>query len=437
MRRVLVLGTLLTSAVALASPTVTVREFRGPQAARVRAGVASALSTRLHVTRSAAEADGVIEGVVARKGKRWRITVTIRNARTGHWVDDVVLTVRRPALGGTARKHVARKVAMLLERNTDDGVTALASAQEAPSATAVATLTPAVARTTPPPAPQPLPLAASTRPVDETAAPSAARDAHAATVPPLGDDALAMAAGEPLRRAGGRVLTVSAGTSFQSRSFSASGDGRLPVYKSSMYPSVYVGGTLYPLAIATRGALAELGLFGSYELAVGLRSRAAQADPTGASFDTHAERAEVGVLYRAHVGGPAGVTVRPMFLYGQQQFDISGMTDMPDTDYQYYGFGLDVDVPLLTPMVALVGAYQYDAIYQLGPAMQLGGAASASGMSFEAGLRASLGWHVQGILCFGQTLRDVSYAGGGQGGTNVRSIRDQWTGGRVALGVDF
>src|SRR5262249_54079499 len=129
-----------------------------------------------------------------------------------------------------------------------------------------------------------------------------------------------------------QAFTLAAGATFQMRMFQASGFGVLPVYQSSLYPSLYAAGSLSPFAWL-HSRLRDLALFGSFERSIVLRSRTASAE----TFDTEAQRFEAGLSWRFALGGPGGPTFRPRALYGRHTFTIDGASDMPNTAYSYLG----------------------------------------------------------------------------------------------------
>jgi len=434
---------------AWALPTVAVREFSGPGAARVRAGVVAALAGKARV-RSAASADAVIEGEVAKKGRRWKVTLTVREAISGRQVDQVTFMLSRPALGRGTKKRVGKKLAALIREAAANGVVAKAgrrrgkdgSAPAGDSAARFANESPAAggaeaakneASDDTARAGKPAPDESAAQPSEEKVAQteeSTTVQKPAATPAPAkdtGETAMAEATGH-------EVIELDAGIGFQARTFSATGLGVLPTYNSSLYPSAYVSGALYPLAPLTRRALGGLGVFGRFDRAVGLKS---QVKSTMQEFDTVAQRWEVGLLWRLHFGGATGLTVRPAFLYGQQQFDIGGTTVMPNTDYTYLGGGLDLDLPLLTPAFALIGGGAYEDIRSLGPAGQFGEHNDAYGLAFNGGIRLGLPWHLQILALFEELIRHADFTGTSPTGMTAQKTQDEWIGGRVTLGLTY
>ena len=445
-------------------PTVAVRDFKGPQGKKMRTGVILALKKQVKVVKNPKMADNVIEGVVAKKSKKWKLTVTVRVAATGSWIDDVVVQMSKPAVSGAARKLIAKKVMALIRKNAeesdevalargkrkkgsrtkDNDATGAAGAfadEEDGQAAAPEAAEPAAART----AAAPIDRSGGGAPIPatdgEASKPKEKQVALAAPASQQNDTAVAKPPTEPeiheqqpqVRMMGGEVLSLTAGASFQQRNFQAVGFGRLPIYTSDMYPSVYAGGTLYPLGF-TKSFVRGFGLWGTFERALGLKSR---VQASGEVFDTVAQRIEGGALWRIHLFGPTGPTFRPMALYGQQKFDIGGMTDMPDTDYEYYGGGMDLDLPLFTPQLALVGSFQYDQIQSLGATAGFGQTATAWGYAWEAGVRADLPWRLRGLAVFTNIKRNATYTGLSNAGPTASQAHDEWTGGRVALALDF
>ena len=431
-------------------PTVTVHEFKGPKNKPMRAGVLAALKKQVKVVKSAKSADNVIEGVVAKKGKKWKLTVTVRVAATNSWIDDVVVQMSHPAVSSAAKKTIAKKVMALIRKNAEDsdevalarskrkkgaavkdndvtGAASEFSKEDGDGQAASSDAEPAAARTAAEPdAPKPK----ETQVAMATPTPAQQQTDSAVAKPPAEPET---AQTPTVRALGGEVLSLAAGASFQQRNFQAVGFGRLPIYTSDMYPSIYAAGTLYPLGF-THSFVRGFGLWGSFERAIGLKSR---VQASGEVFDTVAQRFEAGALWRIHLFGPSGPTFRPMALYGQQTFDIGGMTDMPNTDYEYYGGGMDLDLPLFTPTLAVVGSFQYDQIQSLGATAGFGQTATAWGYAWEAGIRGDLPWHLRGLAVFTNIKRNATYSGLSNTGPTASQAHDEWTGGRVALALDF
>jgi hypothetical protein len=408
-------------------PTVSVGEFSGPQGERLRASVLGALGQHVIVLRMGSEVDGVIEGRVTHLRRRWRVTVTVRTATDARSrVDDILaFTLARPALSRPARRRLVRQVLNLLESSGGEPATTVKNRHKA-----VESEDPDRAANPTAEAASPIASPARGGPA-EGAGSSSDGGEEEATVPavpppkPRADQPPAAAAPAALGTTGDRLALV-LGLTFQLRSFQSSGASRLPIYNSSAYPSIYLAGTFYPLARA------GLGLFGTFEYALGLKSRVA-AD--GATFDSTALRFEAGALWRLRTGGPTGLTLRPFVLYGQQSFEIGGMTDMPDTAYGYVGMGAELDLPVFVPQVAVTAHAEYDVVLGIGDIDRLGGGASSWGASFDAGLRADLPWRLRGSAVFTGVLRYTDYDG--MGGLGARSAEDRWLGGRVALALVF
>jgi hypothetical protein len=438
-------------------PVIAIRDFRGPKAKPVRAGVVAALGKLVRVVKNPRAADHIIEGLIAHKGRKWTLTLTVRVAQSGSWVDDAVVHLSQPALSAVARKAVARKVMPLLQQGgSDDSAVVAGQGGAKPKQLPLTSdhdKSGAAAEfasedgTQPSSDAKPASASASRRslakvkdddPKEKQVAMAAAAEeptSGTAVAKPAGETDLARPPLEspPNRSLGGDVLSLSAGATFQQRNFQAVGFGPLPTYTSDVYPSVYAAATLYPLGF-THSVVRNFGFFATFERALGLRSR---VQATREILDTVAQRIEAGALFRIHIGGPAGPTFRPVALYGLQKFDIDGSTDMPNTDYEYFGGGLNADVPLFTPALALTASFQYHQIQSLGAAAGFGQTATAWGYAWEAGIRADLPWRLRALAVFTNLRRNASYTGLSMSGSTASEAHDTWTGGRVALAFDF
>jgi hypothetical protein len=230
------------------------------------------------------------------------------------------------------------------------------------------------------------------------------------------------------------ALHLGAGMGFESRSFDAAGRGSQPSYRSSLYSTVVIDAVIYPLRPLTRGALAGIGLYGMFDRSLGLKTRIPNMNP----IDTTSEQLDLGLLYRLHFGGSRGLTLLPQVLYGYQSFDMAARTAMPNTEYQYLGAGLGLDLPLFGWPVALVASGAFDSLRSLGSTGAFGARYSnAWGTSLEAGLRLDLSHHASVNARFTDARRHAEFSGSSPIGINSTQTDDEWMGGRVSASLEF
>lgn len=109
-------------------------------------------------------------------------------------------------------------------------------------------------------------------------------------------------------------------------------------YPLIVWPSAMAQLDFYPLALATKGALARLGFYGSYEMSLG-----AQSEKNGVKYPTSFSSYGVGLKYRLPVGAH---DVLISGGYGSTNFAVKAADatnpkpDLPDAEYKHIRGGL-------------------------------------------------------------------------------------------------
>jgi len=114
-------------------------------------------------------------------------------------------------------------------------------------------------------------------------------------------------------------------------------------------PAPFVDLAFYPLAFATRGFLANIGLIGRYEKLIGTKTSAPDG-ATAQGFATYGQQLEVGARVRLPLGAhEIGVGAS----YGKQAFHVSANdpgpsagSTVPNVDYTFIGAGVDARLRL-------------------------------------------------------------------------------------------
>jgi hypothetical protein len=432
---------------------IYVRPFRGPVADPMRAAVEDCLRKKNHVVQDEAAADSTIEGIVAKKGRGLKLSLTVRDAHTGSAVDMVTFSLASAAFDAAARARVADKLSVLIRAiaaahhaatadvptvRTPPGEGALAAGPRAKSRKSPVAVDSILAEagiepTTPTRADTPRTVADLR--ASEPRPDSSAQDLRSpplARTKPIDSDAAPSAATRAPREPGGPdVFALDAGGGMLIRDFQARGMPPLPTYHSSAYPSLHVAMATYPFARMSPW-LGVFGLAGSFEHAVGLRTRTQDGST---HYDTSADRLEGGVQLRFHFGRTLGPTFIPLARYGYDSFEIGGPTDMPNTEYKYLGVGGRLELPLFTAALSAFGEGQYQFMYTIGDLRRLGLQSQAHGVSLEAGLRVRLPASFRLDFTFVEITRHAEFRGDSPVGKTANSASDQFLGGRLTLGV--
>jgi hypothetical protein len=114
-------------------------------------------------------------------------------------------------------------------------------------------------------------------------------------------------------------------------------------------PAPFVDLGIYPLAFATHGFLANIGLIGRYEKLIGTKT-SAPGGATALGFATYGQQLEVGARVRLPLGAhEVGVGAS----YGKHAFHVSANdpgpsagSTVPNVDYTFIGVGVDARVRL-------------------------------------------------------------------------------------------
>jgi hypothetical protein len=127
-------------------------------------------------------------------------------------------------------------------------------------------------------------------------------------------------------------LSLWLGLMHRSLSYSGSGASALNSYSLSASPSIGLQGTFYPIALATNGGLAGLGLTGRFNIEPGITSTNANGDKISTTSNTW----EIGPTYRYPL---EGWEISGSLIFGGQRFTLStpasGGPTIPSVTYSY------------------------------------------------------------------------------------------------------
>jgi hypothetical protein len=184
---------------------------------------------------------------------------------------------------------------------------------------------------------------------------------------------------------GRNLFDVAVGVEFGGRQFSSGGAdaGTLRDYWLGAAPLPVASAAIYPLADLRVPVLADLGVVGGYEQAVGLSSQSTVNGSVGTTWS----RWSVGGRLRVRTGGPNAPLLGVIGAYGSESFTFSTTSDnsgtYPSATYDYLRLGGDVRVPLGPIAASASGAYL--AVLSTSGAVVAPGAA-AYGAEFGVGL---------------------------------------------------
>ncbi|MBM4364030.1 MAG: hypothetical protein FJ104_15225 [Deltaproteobacteria bacterium] len=180
-------------------------------------------------------------------------------------------------------------------------------------------------------------------------------------------------AGEAKRGEGGPppAISLRGGVRIFQRTLEYSEDvfGTLRSYASSASPAPGIAAEWYPAAHLGEGALADLGLLGSFERGLATVSRFESA--TAEAYETTLQNVDLGLRYRIHLGDhELGVSGR----YSAQSFEVAGDVDrtaisaagapvsrdlLPDVRYESLRPGLDLRLSFGDVLLGATAGYRF------------------------------------------------------------------------------
>ncbi len=160
----------------------------------------------------------------------------------------------------------------------------------------------------------------------------------------------------------------------------------LSTYYLPLGPAIAADLELYPAAFVTSGFAANIGLYGAFDYAVGIASRAED----GTRYGTTAINLKVGLVGRIPI---SVLTVQPSIGFSRQVYSISSSTgvkpNIPSVGYNAIRPALDLKVRIFGPVAFQVGA-AYLAVLQTGEIGAFFPRSKAAGLDANAGFTVSL-----------------------------------------------
>lgn len=405
-----------------------------------RLGAAELTPENIAMVAMSLDADGVLEGTLSRRGRRYRLRLRLYSGIDGEAVRTFTLRLKGPRLS-TRMRAVARRRLLAAVADlpfVDQGSEARTAS--APDAGALAD------------SPEPGPAVAE--PV--VSSPAEPADRGQASAGP----------GGPVTAPGGeRVLHAPAslelGASVVSRDLSFTtvpeDFAEAPQnYEGPVAPGVYASGEIYPLAFNARpgSVLSMVGVGFELDRVLGLQT----AIDTGVMttlVPTTQMRYGVGLRVRYNIGNqPTRPTVKLALGMGRMTFRLDEdavppgiMLDIPNTAYSYLDPGLSVLVPL-SGRVAVTGAGRFLLITDAGDVQKQEqyGAATLLGYSAQLGVEIMAAAHLVVRVAGAYTTISFDFAGNGyqtnsrdgdDATQDVASAQDRYLGGLVTLGYLF
>ncbi|MBL8955332.1 MAG: hypothetical protein JNK82_31450 [Myxococcaceae bacterium] len=160
----------------------------------------------------------------------------------------------------------------------------------------------------------------------------------------------------------------------------------LSTYYLPLGPAIGADLELYPAAFLTSGFAANFGLYGAFDYAVGIASRAED----GTRYGTTAINLKTGLIIRIPI---SILTIQPSFGFSRQVYSISSSTgvkpNIPSVGYNALRPALDLRVKIIGPVSFTIGA-AYLAVLQTGEIGAFFPQSKAAGLDANAGFAVGL-----------------------------------------------
>lgn len=355
------------------------------------------------------DADGIVSGEVARRGRNFVLTIKIREGLSGEFTSrEVTFRGRRPKFTGKPGRRFRRSLRAAVSELPDRSE--LDDASE--------------------------PAAEESEEVDPAEEEEEA-ELDDAEVSAVDDDAPVEVSDAVLadRSMRSRGLELRAGLSFTSRrlTFTADPDaGEAPQgYAGKAVPGVFLDAELYPMAfdLERNGALRDVGITATVDKVLKIESTLEGRDDVVLS--TSQTSWGVGAVYRHNFGDdPSSPTVKASVRYGSSSFvvDETGAPEgtviaLPDVTYTYLDPGLSVRYPV-TAQIALEGEGRFYVVRGTGEMQEADayGGATVSGYGLFAGGEYRI--NEQLVIQAGARLQRFAFTFAGTGDLTDRNADD-------------
>jgi TolB-like protein len=429
---------------------VVVLDFKGPKAAPIQKKVVAALKKSATVINQAKftaaskkvkgfkanaagvskvakklKAHAVVSGKVSKKKKKYKLTIQVREGRSGDYVgDDIVVTMKAGKLTAAQEKKIARELKAAIEDLPSPGKPVAEEEEEEPVAEEDGGGGGGGGGGEEEAAPKEDEDEVRVAGADdgEKEEPAAEEEDKGAGDDEEKDDkedkeeedkdkdddddddeksvsksAKLSSAQQADMDARGRAVDVSAGLSFQSRALTFAHDGDLvntpQGYDGAMVPGLYVLGEVYPMALVdkkTTGFTRHIGLTFMIDKVLLIKSKPAGMD---VDLPTSQTRFGIGLVYRWNFGTtPTSPTLKIGAKYNKLSFTIdesaapTAMVEIPDVSYTYIDPGVAFRYPITEKIAANAEAHYLivSKAGQISEATQYG-ASKVSGFDVDLG----------------------------------------------------
>ncbi len=396
--------------------------------------------------------DGVVVGEVVERGDSYRLTVRLREGRTGRFVQTIAVRLETPELTRAAARQIWRMIMPAIDELTPVAIVPDDEAEKA-------TPTPPddldvgdAGRERPEPTQEPKP------------SPDAEPSGEASAARSHGEDAenpLAPASPEPepeTTSAAARApsdlppIELYGGLSVSNRALSFSHEPGLDEppqgYAGAVVPGAFLRAELYPLAFSRADAVSRFGATVMVDHVLRIDSEV-RYQGTSTSLPTAQSRASAGLVYRQALGDGDGLVLKGSLMLSTLSFRIDRSPspidiDVPDVSYTYLDPGVWARYPLGD--VSLYGELRTMLVLSTGEIQQLDqyGTARVLGLDLDLGLEYAFSDELSARGGFRYTGISHAFSGdgaltdrGGAAAIDVVGAHDRYAGGYVQVGYAF
>jgi hypothetical protein len=399
--------------------------------------------------------DGVVVGEILERDDSYRLTVQLREGRTGKFVQTIAVRLEEPELSRAAARQIWR---MLMPAIDNLPPVAIVEVDRGGAAGGGGR----AGQRTPPP-PDDLDVAAPPEPQpDRAPEPEPQPDRAPQPEPRHGEDAenpLAPRSAEPLpapappSEPGLSPVELYAGLSVTSRALSFTYEPNISDppqgYAGAVVPSALLRAELYPLAFAGDDALSGLGVTVLVDHVLRIDSEV-RHQGVSTSLPTSQSRLSAGLAYRLALGDrDGGLTLKGSLQYSRLAFHIDRTPspidiDVPNVAYAYLDPGLWAGYDL--GKIGIFGELRTMLVLSTGEIQQIDhyGTARVLGLDLDVGIDYEFADNLHARGGFRYTGISHAFSGDGQltdrGGPaaiDVVGAHDRYAGGYVQVGYTF
>jgi opacity protein-like surface antigen len=335
--------------------------------------------------------DAVVSGAVAKRGRRYTLTVSVFDGGTGDRIGRRAAGVRGKRRIRKAGFAVGRKCSRLIAKGRRPARDAVASAPPPPEAEQPAA------------APEKTAVAQAPSEKDDDLFPSqgtrekGAKDGEDDS--DSDDDTTVSKRASSTRTAG--LFSIGASVGMAKRSFSLEPKGTQGerTYDGGWYPEFAVAADVYPLALATRGFLKNLGVGANFSRHLTISTQGGEGSQSNGEdvADTGSQQLLLDLRLRVDFSDKA--TLLGFTGFGMRDFTLGENDVLTSVSYKFVRIGISGVLPLGTPLLALHVGMEARPVLTLGQevADHFGKREKAFGWTVMGGVGGSLSF---GLLYF-------------------------------------